>query len=1755
MVINLNADSDADSVAALMENVMFVNTSDAPATNLRAVRFVLDDGDGGISETASVTVRVDAVNDTPSVSSIGDVATPMDTSTGAIAFTIDDDETLPGSLIVTATSDNQTIIPDGNIVLGGAGGSRTIEVTPATGETGGPVTITVTVDDGEYTTIEEFDVTVTNPNTPPTVALSNPVSPLAENTDTTGSVRVADIDITDDGNGTNDLSLSGTDAADFIIVGGQLHVKSGTVLNYEAKTSYDVRVNVDDTTLGGGIDDFVDFTLNLSDVDEFDVGLVTDTDATVDAVNENAAIGTAVGVTAFAEDLDGTDNVTYSLSFNPGSLFAINSTTGTITTNAVLDYEAATSHNITVLATSTDTSTNTLGLTITVNDLNDVTPVVDPLQSFNVNEDAANTTSVGFVTATDPDTVGGLTNWAITAGNTDSIFGINTATGELTVVDNTNLDYESTTSYTLSIQVEDGTNTSAIETVTVDINDVVEGVIVVDTTSNVVDGNTFSIATLTASKGADGRISLREAIIAANNTTNLGAPDQILFNIPDSDLGHLYYQEDFAAGLPVTPTVTSLNDAAITDFDSDYPYAQHSWFRIDVSGGPSQLTIMDAVMIDGYSQSGATANSLSIGQNAALRIELTNTGSDGFRGLTFDTGADGSTVRGLAINGFDWSGVMVESSVDNVSVQGNFIGTDVTGTVDIGNGDSGVQLRGNSGLVGGTAVANRNVISGGNSRGVTLFTGGTITGNVIQNNYIGADATGLNRLGNAGSAAIQLYGGDGTQVLDNVIVDNAARGIRFHSSSTNVNTVIQGNFIGVGADGSTQLGNAGPGIEIAGTTSNNLIGGSAAGQENVISDNTGHGILITGSGAVDNTIIGNFIGTDATGLLNRGNTGNGILVETGADDQTIGGILTDEGNVIAFNAGAGVGITGNGTDLVRIRGNAIHANIGMGIDLQNDGSVEPNDAGDGDPGPNNRQNFPVLTAATISGFDLTVDGSLNSNPSTSFGFDFFASTTADASGHGEAERYLGSELGISTNGSGNLAFSKLLSGANVTAGEFITATATDQNGNTSEFALNIVAINNLAPVAVHNGPYVINEGDGVLLTAVGSTDPEGDSMTYDWDIDDNGTYDIIGNISPALTWLQLQGYGIDEGDVGGLDYDIKLRVNDDQGNSTIVTTQVTVNDVPPDITVTGTGSVAEGSLYTINLSATDDGTDVITNWFIDWGDGTQTSTALFTASHSYATGGFHNIVVMAQDGDGTWYDGDLLVPGFLFNGEIYRVDPNTGGITQTITGGGSFQGPVEAVSGPGGEILVSIANTGKIVVFDAAGTELRSYSSGVSNPVGLDFSPVGELVIGSFSGEELTFLDPATGTITHTEAMPVRVTGFAYGPDGSIYVAGFDPVATDWRIVRFDGVNTTPIVTGLSNLEDLDVGPDGNIYVAEKAANQVGVYDLTGGFVRSIAVTTPYGLEFTPNGELLVSSGDGLNPEQVERFNPITGAPLGDLVPDGPTLDEPHYLNFVGSHEVVVANEVDLPSVTGTTTPQDIQTTSGLVVTRHATDGSEIRYVKITNITNGTLYQNDGTTAIANGSFITYAEASAGLKFTPNLGFTGAGSFDAQVSTHNDNSNLSTAVTANITVGNVNDAPVLTSTGGQTITPTTDENTTSSAFAVSAIVGATIADVDPAPVEGIAITAVSGNGRWEFSLDGVLWNEVSPTVDLVSPTNTLLLRETDFLRYVPDNDNGETATIDYRAWDQTGATFGLQGTRTNPGCRRWIERVQHGCSG
>ena len=649
--------------------------------------------------------------------------------------------------------------------------------------------------------------------------------------------------------------------------------------------------------------------------------------------------------------------------------------------------------------------------------------------------------------------------------------------------------------------------------------------------------------------------SFRQFILNANAIDNaLHGVNTSQFAFQDHDANHVYYQNDFIPGSLSNAVATGLSDASISDFDPDYPVAnQHSWFRIDLDNSLAGLRITDTIHIDGYSQAGATQNNQAIGHNANLRIELTNSANDNHNGLNFASGANGSTLTGVAINEFGNIGVMVNYDVDNVTIQGNFIGTDISGTVDRGNAGPGIQIRSNNNLVGGPHVADRNLVSGNDNRGIALFTFGTITGNEIRNNYIGVDATGLAQLEN-GDYGIQLWNDEGTRLFNNVISGNESQGIRFRNGSETHDAVIQGNMIGVGADGTTIVANGEEGIRIDSHNATGiLIGGAGSGEGNIISGNGADGIRFDGFNTAANLVYGNWIGTDVSGLLDLGNVGSGVLIAGNSTENTIGGVNAGQANVIAFNRVDGVAVNGNNAVNNSIRGNSIYSNTQLGIDLVISGGVDTNDPGDLDAGPNGFQNYPQLFTAVSMGGDLTITGSFNSTPNTGgFLIDFYWSPagTGDPSSHGEATTYLGSTA-VGTDLLGNATIHANFAGVSVPPGAWLTATATDPSGNTSEFSLNLAfAGPNLAPV-LGNNELEVTEGQTVtvsagMLNATDVDDPD-PSLIFTVSNVSGGRFELIadaGNPIHSFTQAQVaanQVVFVDNGDEIAPTYDVEVR--------------------------------------------------------------------------------------------------------------------------------------------------------------------------------------------------------------------------------------------------------------------------------------------------------------------------------------------------------------------------------------------------------------------------------------------------------------------------------------------------------------------------------------------------------------------------------------------------------------------------------------
>ncbi|CAG0935902.1 hypothetical protein TFLX_04753 [Thermoflexales bacterium] len=376
--------------------------------------------------------------------------------------------------------------------------------------------------------------------------------------------------------------------------------------------------------------------------------------------------------------------------------------------------------------------------------------------------------------------------------------------------------------------------------------------------------------------------SLREAIIAAN--THAGA-DTIAFNIS-------------GAGVHSIAPLTALPPL-----------------------------IDDSTIINGYSQPGAEPATNETPATILIEVDGTNTTNQSGLVIT----STNNVIRGLAVNRFDFDGIGIgyATATGNV-VAGNHLGIDPQGMIDRGNGHSSVfvGLGATNNTVGGDEPAERNVLSGNGWAGVEIHGSGTVS-NTISGNYIGTAASGMAALGNAlygvriyGGAQNNIVGGDRgsatTLAKRNVISGNGVHGVHLAGEDTSGNTVA-GNHIGTTVYGIAAIGNSADGVYIALGAHDNIIGGDSEKKRNVISGNLDHGVYLTGTTTMSNTIFGNYIGTDANGIASLSNEGSGVVVRGGAQHNIIGGNAIGQWNIISGNQDHGIHLSDVGTigNLVR----------------------------------------------------------------------------------------------------------------------------------------------------------------------------------------------------------------------------------------------------------------------------------------------------------------------------------------------------------------------------------------------------------------------------------------------------------------------------------------------------------------------------------------------------------------------------------------------------------------------------------------------------------------------------------------------------------------------------------------------------------------------------------------------------------------------------------------------------------------------
>ncbi len=468
----------------------------------------------------------------------------------------------------------------------------------------------------------------------------------------------------------------------------------------------------------------------------------------------------------------------------------------------------------------------------------------------------------------------------------------------------------------------------------------------------------------------------------------------------------------------------------------------------------------EGVVISGASATGNVVQGNWLGTNGVGICCILN----GAHGIGIYSGANGNTIGGSStgarnvIAGAAGDGVMIfgSGSTGN-TVAGNYIGTNVNGTgvgtvggygVRIVTSATGNTIGGTTGTTpGGACTGACNVISGNGLNGIAILSGA----NIVQGNYVGTNAAGTGAVGNVlRGIEVETSGntiGGTSANARNVVGGSGDRGIAFEGAISG--NVLQGNYIGVGSDGVTDVGNTLQGIWLASSGSGETIGGTAAGAGNLVAFNDQQGIAaITNS----NTIQGNTV---------HDNSLSGIYID--GSSNTIGGVASGAGNTVYANGESGVCVKNSTSVNNAIRGNSIYNNGQLGIDLVHipslycaDGIVLGNDLGDGDTGVNNRMNFPATLAASYNNATrtLTVTGTLDTGSATAARVDVYATDTPDVSGNGEGRQYLGTATPINA-----MPGDWTMTSTGVPLYGYISATATDTSGagNTSEFSATLDA--------------------------------------------------------------------------------------------------------------------------------------------------------------------------------------------------------------------------------------------------------------------------------------------------------------------------------------------------------------------------------------------------------------------------------------------------------------------------------------------------------------------------------------------------------------------------------------------------------------------------------------------------------------------------------------------------------------------------
>ncbi len=911
------------------------------------------------------------------------------------------------------------------------------------------------------------------------------------------------------------------------------------------------------------------------------------------------------------------------------------------------------------------------------------------------------------------------------------------------------------------------------------------------------------------------------------------------------------------------------------------------------------------------------------------------------------------------------------------------------------------------------------------------------------------------------------------------------------------NTII-GNYLGLATNGTTVAGND-VGVKLRDGADFNTIGGTDAADRNLLSGNIYAGVAIREVGTDDNQIIGNWIGLDQNGdVVTAGD--HGVVIWDGPDNNRVGGVNVGEGNRIAgHNNGVVVDDLGVAALDNVILGNEIFSVNEMAIDLDND-QITANDAGDGDSGPNDLLNHPVLSLVTQNGADLDVQFDLDV-PAGDYRIEFFDNPNGiNANGYGGGEVFLGA-VTVTSSGTGTQTFNETISGATMTNATTVTATATEDLGgnnfgSTSEFgpALSVTTIvGAIKDTYIDENNPANNYGTSTSLVMDESGGGLGEGhVLLQFDLSAIPAGAVITNAT-----LQLQA--VSKADIGSTDihvYEVTQAWDEGTGGTTAANWNNRLPGIPLDTPwSTPGGAIDSTAVDTLTTSSIGPHAWDITALVQAWNDGAKTNNGLMLASDD-----FGQVIFTYDSREGTTPP-QLVIS---YSSPVANTAPTVSGTYSMPSTDEDTTSAAVQVSGMLGDASITIndndGDTLGIAVFAKTGSGTWEYSTNGSSGW-TDFGPVG----------------------SNAALLLSESTWLRYVPDGiNGETAGFDFRAWD---------QTTDLasINGTQRLGDSTPGGGTTAY-----SNGSANVTLTVNSVNDAPTTSPVtlaaigedsGARLITQADLLVNAND-IEGDSLTATGLAISVGNGALVDNGngtwdytPAADDDTSVSF--TYTITDGTDTVAGSATLDITPvNDAPTTSPVTLAAIGEDSGARLITQADLLVNANDIEGDSLTAtglaisVGNGALVDNGNGT--WDYTPAADDDTSVSFTYTITDGTD----TVAGSATLDITPVNDAPT---TSPVTLAAIGEDSGARLITQADLLVNANDIEGDSLTATGLAISVGNGalvdngNGTWDYTPAADDDTSVSFTYTITDGTDTVAGSAT--LDITPVNDAPTTSPV------------------------------------